>query len=55
MAQKQRFPKPAKRFIYGAWTILWRFSSEPGKYKQYTVSTGLNREKEDEQIADIHR
>lgn len=53
MPKKTQYPKPTKRFFYGAWVILWRFSPEPGKYFQYTVSTGFNREREDKQAADI--
>lgn len=53
MREKSKFPKPAKRFFHGAWIILWRFSPAPGEYKQYTVSTGLGREKEDRQDAEL--
>ncbi len=53
MPKKTEFPQPTKRFLHGAWVILWRYSPAPNKYKQYTVSTGLTREKEDEQPADI--
>lgn len=53
MPKKPKYPVPSKRFVGGAWVILWRFSPAPGEYRQYTVSTGLNRKKEDELDADI--
>ncbi len=53
MPKKSEFPKPTKRFVSGAWVILWRYSPAPGKYKQYTVSTGLTDKKADELAADL--
>lgn len=53
MPKKPKYPKPTKRFLYGAWVILWRYSPFPGEYRQYTVSTGLGSEKKDEPAADI--
>lgn len=52
MPKKSEFPKPTKRFISGAWVILWRYSPAPGVYKQYTVSTGLTDKKADEPVAE---
>ncbi len=53
MPKKPEFPRPSKRFISGAWVILWRYSPAPGKYKQYTVSTGLTEKKADEPVAEV--
>ncbi len=53
MPKKSEFPKPSKRFVSGAWVILWRYSPAAGQYKQYTVSTGLTDKKADELTADI--
>jgi hypothetical protein len=53
MPKKAKYPKPAKRFVRGSRVILWRFSPASGQYRQYTVSTGLNRQKEDAVLADV--
>ncbi|MDR1613339.1 MAG: tyrosine-type recombinase/integrase [Planctomycetota bacterium] len=53
MPKKAKFPKPSKRYVRGAWVILWRFSPAPGQYRQYTVSTRLTRRKDDEVFADV--
>lgn len=53
MPKKAKYPMPTKRYVNGAWVILWRFSPLPGEYRQYTVSTSLTREKEDDIEADI--
>ncbi len=53
MPKKPTYPKPTKRFFHGAWVVVWRYSPSPRKYTQYSVSTGLNREKEDEVFAEV--
>ncbi len=53
MPKKSESPKPSKRFVSGAWVILWRYSPAAGLYKQYTVSTGMTEKKADELAADI--
>ncbi len=45
MAKQKLFPMPSKRYVSGAWVVLWRYTLSPGNCKQYTVSTGLTNEK----------
>jgi integrase len=48
MPKKTPYPKPVKRWHNGAWQIIWRWNG-----KQFSVSTGMNREKEDAVFADV--
>ena len=53
MPPKSQFPTPSKRFVSGAWVIYWRYSPQKGVYRQYTVSTGLTRQREDASEVDL--
>lgn len=47
MPPRNDFPEPKMRWHNGAWQILWRWRN-----KQYSVSTGFKKEKEDRRHAD---
>ena len=48
MPRKTPYPRPSMRYRNGAWQILWRWN-----FRQYVISTGLYREREDRIFADV--